>query len=178
MNKEQINAKLKPQLSLLWWMLEDVRKVTLRGIEGLTKDQLFHPPMRGEYPIGAYLMHLAEAEVYWLQVISGLKVDVEIKKKIYYDKWFDPSKDEVEGPKEPLEVNEYLEALHEVRELLRNYIFTMKDIELEEIVVQKWEGREENIPKKWIIYHLIEHEAHHRGQMMLLIRKAGFRKSK
>ena len=178
MDKEQINTKLKPQLSLLWWMLEDVRKVTLRGIEGLTKEQLFQPPMGGEYPIGAYLMHLAEAEVYWLQVISGSKVDVDIKKKIYYGKWFDPSKGEVEGPKEPLEVKNYLEALREVRELLRNYIFTMEDIELEEIIVQKWEGGEENISKKWIIYHLIEHEAHHRGQMMLLIRKAGFRKSK
>lgn len=54
----------------------------------------------------------------------------------------------------------------------------MKDIELEGIVVQKWEGGEEKIPKKWIIYHLIEHEAHHRGQMMMLIRKAGFRESK
>ena len=178
MNKEQINTKLKPQLSLLWWMLEDVRKVTLRGIEGLTKEQLFQYPMGGEYPIGAYLMHLAEAEVYWLQVISGSKVDVDIKKKIYYGKWFDPSKGEVEGPIKPLEVKDYLEALREVRELLRNYIFIMKDIELEEIIVQKWEGGEEKIPKKWIIYHLIEHEAHHRGQMMMLIRKAGFRKSK
>lgn len=178
MNKEQINTKLKPQLSLLWWMLEDVRKVTLRGIEGLTKEQLFQPPIEGEYSIGAYLMHLAEAEVYWLQVISGSKVDVDIKEKIYYGKWFDPSKGEVEDPKKPLEVKEYLEALREVRELLRNYIFTMKDIELEGIVVQKWEGGEEKIPKKWIIYHLIEHEAHHRGQMMMLIRKAGFRESK
>jgi len=178
MNKEQINAKLNPQLFLLWWMLEDVRKVTLRDIEGLTKEQLFQSPMEGEYPIGSYLMHLAEAEVYWLQVISGSKVDMEIKKKIYYDKWFNPSKNEVEGPQKPLDVNEYIEALREVRELLRNYIFTMKDVELEDIIVQKWESGEEKIPKKWIIYHLIEHEAHHRGQMILLLRKAGFKKNK
>ncbi|MBL7127935.1 MAG: DinB family protein [Ignavibacteria bacterium] len=178
MNKEHINTKLEPQLSLLWWILEDVRKVTLRGIEGLTKEQLFKSPIEGEYPIGAYLMHLAEAEVYWLQVISDTKVNVEIKKRLYYGKWFDPNKGKAEGPEEPLEVKEYLDALRKVRELLRNYIFTMKDAELEEIIIYKWEGGEDKISKKWIIYHLIEHEAHHRGQMMMLIRKASFKKNK
>ena len=178
MNKEHINTKLEPQLSLLWWMLEDVRKVTIRGIEGLTKEQLFQSPIEGEYPIGAYLMHLAEAEVYWLQVISGSKVNVEIKKRIFYGKWFDPPKGKAEVPTEPLDVNEYLETLHKVRELLRDYVITMKDSKLEDDIIQKWESGEEKIPKKWIIYHLIEHEAHHRGQMMMLIRKAGFKKNK
>jgi len=54
----------------------------------------------------------------------------------------------------------------------------MKDAELEDTVIHKREGGEDNIPKKWIIYHIIEHEAHHRGQMMMLIRKAGFKKNK
>ena len=177
MEKENTEPKLDPQLSLLWWMLEDVRKVTLKGIDGLSKEQLFQPPIEGEYPVGAYIMHLAEAEVFWLQVLKGTKIDKEIKKRIYYDSWMDPSKSDAESPKAPLEINEYLEAIKEVRELLKEYLFSIKDSDLDEFVVQQRKDGEHKILRKWIIYHLIEHEAHHRGQMMLLIRKAGFKKS-
>jgi uncharacterized damage-inducible protein DinB len=168
------NTELEPKLSLLWWMLEDVRKVTLKGIERLTEKQLFQPPTKGEYPIGAYLMHLAEAEVFWLQILTGTKIDKEIKKRIYYDSWMSPSKSDTESPKAPIKINEYLEAIKEVRELLREYMFSLKDSDLDGFVLQRRKDGEHKILRKWIIYHLIEHEAHHRGQMMFLIRKAGF----
>lgn len=177
MEKENTELKLDPQLSLLWWMLDDVRKVTMKGIEGLSKEQLFQPPIEGEYPVGAYIMHLAEAEVYWLQVLTGAKIDKEIKKKIYYDSWMDLSKSDTESPKAPLEINEYLDAIYDVRELLKEYMLSLKDSDLDGFLVQQRKDGEHNILRKWIIYHLIEHEAHHRGQMMLLIRKAGFKNS-
>ena len=177
MEKENTEPKLDPRLSLLWWMLEDVRNVTLKGIEGLSKEQLFQPPIEGEYPVGAYLMHLAEAEVAWLQILTGTKIDKVIKKRIYYDSWMDPSKSDAERPKALLEINEYLEAIKEVRELLKSYMSSLKDSDLDGFVVQQRKDGEHKILRKWIIYHLIEHEAHHRGQMMLLIRKAGFKKS-
>jgi uncharacterized damage-inducible protein DinB len=177
MEKENTVSKLEPKLSLLWWMLKDVRKVTLKGIEGLSKEQLFQPPVEGEYPIGAYIMHLAEAEVFWLQVLTGKKIDKEIKKRIYYDSWMSPSKSDAEGPKAPMEITEYLDAIKKVRELLNKYMFSLKDSDLAGFVVQRRKDSEHKILRKWIIYHLIEHEAHHRGQMMLLIRKAGFKKS-
>ena len=177
MEKDNTEPKLEPRLSLLWWMLEDVRKVTLKGIEGLSKEQFFQPPIEGEYPVGAYVMHLAEAEVFWLQILTGTKVDKEIKKRIYYDSWMNPSKSDAESPKAPPEINEYLEAIKEVRELLKKYMSSLKDSDLYGFVVQQRKAGEHKILKKWIIYHLIEHEAHHRGQMMLLIRKAAFKKS-
>lgn len=43
------------------------------------------------------------------------------------------------------------------------------------VVIQKWTRSEKVLMRKWIFYHLIEHEVHHRGQMFLLIRKAGFK---
>ena len=177
MEKENTELKLNPRLSLLWWMLEDVRKVTLKGIEGLSKEQLFQTPIEGEYPVGAYIMHIAEAEVYWLQVLTGTKIDKEIKKRIYYDSWMNPSKSDAESPNKPLEINEYLEAINSVRELLEEYMFSLKDSDLDGFVMQRRKDGDHKILRKWIIYHLIEHEAHHRGQMMLLIRKAGFKKS-
>jgi uncharacterized damage-inducible protein DinB len=169
-------TQTNPQIALLKWMLEDIRRVTLEGVSHLTKEQLFTPPIEGEYPIGAYLMHLAEVDIGWLQVISGAKVDKEIKKKSYYGVWYDVPKEKFAPPTEPPEVNKYLEAMEETRKLFLDFISAIKDSELEDIVSRMAGNTERKYSKKWIIYHIIEHEAHTRGQMFMLIRKAGWKK--
>ena len=166
-----------PQIALLKWMLEDVRKVTLDGVSHLTKEQLFTPPIEGEYPIGAFLMHLAEVDIGWQQFISGEKGDKEIKKKSYYSSWYDVPEEMYNPPKEAPEIKEYLEALDVTRKLFLDYVSTIKDSELEDVVTRKGrDNTERKYSKKWIIYHIIEHEAHTRGQMFMLIRKAGWKK--
>jgi uncharacterized damage-inducible protein DinB len=157
------------QVQLLKWMLEDVRKVTFKGIEGLDKEQLFKAPAEGEYPIGSYLMHFAECEVHWFERMTGREQSEELKKKVYFDKWFDPS-GEADPPKEAPEISYYLDALAETGKILTDELDQMNDDELEEEIVLKRNNEEIRRTKKWIIYHLIEHEAHHRGQMFMLIR--------
>jgi uncharacterized damage-inducible protein DinB len=169
-----------PNTDLLLYMLEDVRRVTLKGISGLSKEQLFREPLPGEYCIGAYLMHLAEVDLGWLKVMDGKEIDAELRRKSYYDSWFDAGDKELEIPKEPLETEEYLDTLAKCRERLTGYIKTLTDAELDKkfTVTRKRMGQEKTkeYTRKWIIYHLIEHEAHTRGQMFLLIRKAEFKK--
>ncbi|MBZ0204050.1 MAG: DinB family protein [Ignavibacteria bacterium] len=170
----------KQQIELMLYMLEDIRKVTLKGVSGLSKEQLFAEPVPGESCIGSYIMHLAEAELGWLKTLSGEDQPEDLKKRIYYGAWFDvPAKDYL-PPKEPIEPEEYINAITEVRERLLTYIRNMDDSDLETIQVNRWviDGVEKKheCSKKWIIYHLIEHEAHTRGQMFMLIRMAGFKK--
>ncbi|HEY3251274.1 MAG TPA: DinB family protein [Ignavibacteria bacterium] len=169
----QINAE--PQLALLRWMLEDVRKVTLGGVSHLTKKQLFTPPIEGEYPIGAYLMHLCEVDLGWLEVISGEEQPEEIKERSYYSRWFDCGPD-YHPPKDAIDVSEYLEVLEITRKKFLDYISSLKDSELEDIITRKVINGERKYSKKWIIYHIIEHEAHTRGQIFMLIRKARWNK--
>ena len=170
-----IENNKNPQIKLLKWMLEDVRKVTLAGIEHLTKEQLFTPPIEGEFPIGAYLMHLGEADIGWLQVFTGYPEPDEIKKRSYYSRWYDCG-DDYDPPKEPIEVSEYLDVLRITRKNFLDYISTIKDSELDDIITRQRLMGERSYSKKWIIYHILEHEAHTRGQMFLLIRKAGWNK--
>lgn len=165
-----------PQVSLLIWMLEDVRRVTLEGVNHLTKEQLFTPPIEGEYSIGAYLMHLCEADLGWLETISGTKQADDIKKRSYYNAWFDVPKKDYNPPAQPPVVNEYFEVLKITRKLFLDFVSSIKDSELEEVIVIKRGDKERKYIKKWIIYHILEHEAHTRGQMFMLIRKAGWKK--
>jgi len=162
---------------LLIYMLEDIRKETLKGISGLTKEQMFMEPLKGEYPIGAYMMHIAEAELYWLGILSGEKQPEDLKMRIYDCAWFDAPKESYAPPAEPIEIQEYLRAASDVRELFFNYIRNMSDSDLEiKLKIKRSPTHKVEITKKWIIYHIIEHEAHTRGQMFLLIRMAGFKK--
>jgi len=165
---------MNDQIQLLKWMLEDVRKETVSGVGHLSKDQLFQAPVEGEPSIGSYLMHLGECDMSWQEILSGTEQPADLKKRCYFDKWFDvPDPD---PPKEPIEVNEYLETIAATRKNFLDYINGMNDDQLEEEVIMKRKSGEVKIKKKWIIYHIIEHEAHHRGQMFMLIRKAGWNK--
>jgi uncharacterized damage-inducible protein DinB len=166
---------MQSQVQLLKWMLEDVRKETLSGVSHLSKEQLFETPVEGEYSIGSYLMHFAECDVSWLEIISGIEQPEEIKKKSYSDVWFDPS-GESSPPSGPLEINVYMDTIAETRKNFLDYVSTLSDEDLESDVTIKRKSGDRKFKKKWIIYHLIEHEAHHRGQMFLLIRKTGWNK--
>ena len=164
------------QINLLKWMLEDIRNVTLSGVKHLTKDQLFTPPVINEFSIGSYLMHLAEADIGWYETISGKKVSDELKRRSYYNCWFDSGSD-FYPPKEPLEYDEYFKTIEETRKIFLDYVSSLCDSDLNENVITKRRNGDVIISKKWIIYHIIEHEAHTRGQMFMLIRMAGWNKS-
>lgn len=164
-----------PQISLLKWMLEDVRNETLKGVNHLTREQLFQPPVKDEFPIGAYLMHLAEVDISWLEIISGNDQPDELKRKSYFDKWFD-SRENYDPPKEAPEIKDYFDILEQTRQNFLDYVSELKDNQLEEEVILKRKKGDIKFSRKWIIYHILEHEAHTRGQMFMLIRKAGWNK--
>ena len=146
----------QPQVVLLKWMLEDVRKVTIAGVEHLTKEQLFTPPIEGEYPIGSYLMHFCECDIGWLETLSSIKQPEEIKKRAYYSTWFDPFPDSA-PPKQPLEVKEYFDVMALTRKMFLDHVSSLKDSELDDVIIRKFKDTEKRYTKKWIIYHILEH---------------------
>lgn len=162
---------MQKKAQLLKFMLEDIRNVTLNGIKDLTAEQLFQQPMDGEFPIGAYLMHLAEAEAGWYHTMTGTPLPDDLKKKIYYGNWYDVPKEDYNPPVSVIPVEEYLSAIADVRKYLIDYLDNTTDEDLDKEVTWKRNGKDITRTKEWIIYHLIEHEAHTRGQMFLLIRK-------
>jgi len=166
---------MNSQVQILKWMLQDVRAETFQGIEGLTKEKLFQPPIPGEAPIGAYLMHLGEVDAFWYSQLSGNQMPEEVTKRVYDNCWFDCPPENYNPPKEIIEVQEYWDAITATRNIVLEYLDNMKDAELEQNIILKRKSGDTLISKKWIIYHLIEHECHHRGQMFMLIRMGKLR---
>jgi uncharacterized damage-inducible protein DinB len=162
---------MQKKAQLLKFMLEDIRRVTLDGIKDLTAKQLFQQPMEGEFPVGAYLMHLGECEAGWYHTMTGTPLPDDLKKRVYYGAWFDVPPEEYNPPISVIPPQEYLSALAEVRKYIINYLNNTTDEDFDKEVTWKRNGKDITRTKEWIIYHLIEHEAHTRGQMFLLIRK-------
>jgi uncharacterized damage-inducible protein DinB len=166
---------------LIKYMLNDIRSITLKGVSGLSKEQLFSEPLKGEFPIGAYLMHLAEVDLFWLSIMNGKEIEPELKRRSYADKWFDAG-DTYDPPTDAIEPEEYIDTLAKCRSKVVEYIDSISDSDLEKPVYMRWthngEDKSKEFTPKWILYHLIEHEAHTRGQMFMLIRMAGFKEKR
>ena len=163
------------QTQLLKLLLEDARRKTLKGIEGVTKEQLFSPPVPNESCIGAYLMHLGECDLGWYEELTSEVLSDELKKRNYYDAWMGYPPEEAKGPKEPLEVDEYISAITDARKPVLDFLDKADDSILDE-VVNAYSGRGDvKMTKRDIINRLISHENHTRGQMFLLMRMGGIK---
>lgn len=162
---------MRERVKLLKWMLEDIRNVTLNGVKDLTSEELFKQPMEGEFPVGAYLMHLGEADAGWYHTIMENPMHEDLRKRMYYGAWFDVPKEEYNPPTSPISVEEYINAITEARKHILDYLDSINDEELKREITWKRNGKDITRSVEWILYHLIEHECHTRGQMFFLIRK-------
>lgn len=158
-------------------MLEDARRKTLKGIEGITKEQLFAAPMPNEYCLGAYLMHLGECDLGWYEELTGEVLPDELKKRNYYDAWIGYPPGEGNPPKEAIEIEEYISAISDARKPVLDFLDKANDSELDEVVVAYKGHGDVPMTKRDIINRLISHENHTRGQIFLLARMSGFKSS-
>ena len=145
--------------------LEKVRKQWREAVVDLSKDELARKVFLEVQPIGTLILHIAEGEYFWIQtVIQGEEMTEEIKNLLHYDMWFDDfaSKD--------LDLQYCLNAVETVHELSRRALTRFSDEDLEMTFVRQREDRESHCSLRWILLHLIEHEATHKGQIMMLKR--------
>ncbi|MEW5875705.1 MAG: DinB family protein [Candidatus Zixiibacteriota bacterium] len=157
---------LSPRLGLYFAQMEDVRRVTKRYLEGLTVDQLSWFPNARVESIGTLLLHIAAVEFSWIQE--------DIARRPMPEEWIIGFPIRFNIPQisgKPL--GYFLEKLDEVREETRQLLAGMTDDDLRRAVVPLDDaGRPDakSYSIEWILYHLIEHEAHHRGQISQLKR--------
>src|SRR5690606_8857347 len=107
----------RKNIDLLVYELESGRQEILDGIEHLTKEQFFTPPVPGEFPIGAQLMRYCECDIAWTERISegSLKISDDVRKRSFYTAWLDPGGDAAGVPPTAAPVKQlYFDRLAEV----------------------------------------------------------------
>jgi uncharacterized damage-inducible protein DinB len=155
------NSELVPRVALFYSMMERARGNLLRRVEGLSKEIIdYTPEPKMIESIGTLLLHIAAVEYGWIfEDIGGQEME--------YEKWkygfsVREGKDQIKGK----DVDFYLSRLREVRQEVFKFLKTLSDKDLDSIV----DVDSEKVSIEWILFHLIEHEAMHIGQISFLLR--------
>ena len=157
-----------PEVGLLYCLQQELRQRVKSIVAELSPSQLAWVPERGGNSIGMLLLHIVEAELFWIQyVCTGQELTAE-QKEIYRTETFgDP--DAPLPDEHPPEW--FAEHLDESRLVTEQFYSTLSDAALSECrqFIDE-EDREYEFTVRWVLYHLLEHEAGHRGQILLLRR--------
>lgn len=150
--------------------MEETRAELLNPVAGLSPEQLaWHPGAQTE-SIGTHLLHVAAVEWSWV-----------------FEEMFGRSGDEYDGWEEAMPIRfglpqvrdrplaGYADRLDRVRAEVRAALRGLSDDDLPRLVADASPPAGEAPGSRlfsidWILFHLVEHEAHHAGQVELLAR--------
>jgi uncharacterized damage-inducible protein DinB len=149
-----------PQVGALLAMTEECRGRTLRLVESLDPERIDTPPAwLGNSP-ASLLYHIAAIELDWLFA--------EIMAKDFPEEtsvWFPHDVREESGRLTPVvreSKEHHLARLRWVRNLMRDELRFLSDDDLQ--VTRPTDGGNTVTPE-WVLHHLMQHEAEHRGQL-------------
>ena len=139
---------MKPSQIFSHW--DQVRADLVATIDMFKEDELTFVPFAGSWPVGKIMLHIADCEKYWLHFV----VRHEIEEWSYYDLVNHPSKPAIK------------EVLEDVRKKTLAYLDSLDESDLD---VEYKTPRGELFSLRWIIWHVLEHEIHHRGELSLAL---------
>jgi hypothetical protein len=108
--------------------------------------------------------HASYVEAGWLYgEVMETDWDSEISSLFPVEGWANNQLTHFEGES----LDEHLYRLHKVREVLLTHFRSM--------TLEDWRKprvlEEYDVTPEWVVYHLVEHESHHRGQIFQLLRE-------
>jgi len=147
--------------------MEEVRNQVNVAVKNLPDDVIGKPAFLGAHSIGGLVLHIGEAEWFFMQmVVSGHKLTDEDSKQPYWDVLDDLERVAREG----YTAEFCLKEVEKIRNQTRDVLFSYNDKDLERIITFERNGETTEYNLRWILHHLIDHEAQHKGQIFMLKR--------
>jgi uncharacterized damage-inducible protein DinB len=159
---------MEPQVGLFYTMQQELRRRVKAAVAELTPAQLAWVPEKSGNSIAELLLHIAEAELFWIQfVCMGQELTAE-QNADYRTELF--GKPDAPPPAEH-PVAWFVDKLDDASRITTAYYTTLTDLALAELKdFTDDEGNHYEFTVQWVLYHLLEHEAGHRAQMLTIRR--------
>lgn len=146
--------------------MEEVRAQLREAVENLP-DATAHARLRPDtHSISQLILHCGEAEWWWIQcVVNGRAVDDELKATAFWDV--------LEGGNEPdgMSAADCVAEIDRISDATRELLSAFSDTDLDRYFLRELpNGRKIEKSLRWILHHLIDHEAQHKGQVFMLKR--------
>jgi uncharacterized damage-inducible protein DinB len=150
--------------------MEEVRGQLHEIVEAMSVDHLGRQAVPDSHSIGALVLHIGEAEWYWMHcIVLGQQVTDEIRCAPYWDVLENPESFSEKGHSAEFCLNE----VKKIREQTYTILAEFQDPDLERIFSFKGRDEPQERSLRWILHHLIDHEAQHKGQILMLKRLLG-----
>ena len=147
--------------------MEEVRRQVQVTVKSIPEDRIGQPAFLGAHSIGGLVLHIGEAEWFWMQmVVAGHELTEEDKKTPYWDVLDDVERVARNGYTTEFCLNE----IDLIRNQTRDVLFSYNDKDLERIITYERGGETTEYNLRWILHRLIDHEAQHKGQILMLKR--------
>jgi uncharacterized damage-inducible protein DinB len=161
--KEQLivaaHPSREPEIGRWLWALQEARDRTMRALDGLAPDMIEWLPPDNTSTIGTILYHIADIEADWLYVeVLEQPLPPQVIALFPY-----PTRDsqgcltQVQG----FSLAEHLGRLDSVRRLLLDVFEQMSLPEFRRVRSLA----HYDVTPEWVLHHLLQHEAEHRGQI-------------
>ena len=148
--------------------LDETREGLRKMVADLSPAQLAQSVVAGAHPVGVLLLHIGEAESWWIQCnVCGLELTEEEKRAAH---WCDDLDDAETFARRGYTVQYCLDAIDRIRERTRELLASYTDDDLERLFTHQHGERTREASLRWVLHHLIEHEAQHAGQISMLKR--------
>ena len=129
---------------------QETRLGLYQALDKLTDEQLNFVPRAGLWSLGETARHIAEVEAGWFGIVVWHETDV----------W----------PKYPADqcssVAALKQLLGEVHARTLAYLNGKTAADLDQILNLPWGG---TTTMGWVVWHVLEHEIHHRGEIYLML---------
>ena len=139
---------MKPSDMLSHWKL--VRADLYTIIDMFSQDELSFTPFEGSWSVGKIMLHIADCENYWLHGLDR----GEIEPGTYYDLADHPTTTTIK------------KSLEKTWKKTAAFLENLDENDLDQVYTTP---HNESFSLRWIIWHVLEHEIHHRGELSLVL---------
>ena len=130
---------------------KQVRADLFITIDHFSEAELSYLPLEDGWSVGQIMLHIADAEDGWLLCVLTRELD----------EW--PDYYTLANYRDKLAIKQALELVHS---RMVNYIKALKETDLSRTITAPW-GAE--LLVGWVLWHVLEHEIHHRGELSLIL---------
>jgi uncharacterized damage-inducible protein DinB len=143
----------------------DIRRQWRNVVDDLTKEELAAKILPEVQPIGTLIIHIAEAEYWWMQcVVEHKEFTDEIRQMMHHDLWFE------DFAAKELDVEYCLGVVDKVHQMTLETLSKFSDEDLERFFIRDYQDKKGEFSLRWILHNLYDHEATHKGQILMIKR--------
>ena len=162
---------LSPEIGFLLAGMDEVREQLRKTVGELSVEDTGRLAFPEAHSIGGLVLHIGEAEWWWMQCVVSGRPATDAEGQPYWDILEEPQR----VPEKGYSAQFCLDEIAAIREQTLSVLAKFGDEALEQIITFERDGKLQEYSLRWILHHLIDHEAQHKGQILMMKRMMGLK---